>query len=401
MVSSPTISIIMPTHSRGDVLGFAIESVLAQTVGDFELLVVGDGCAAGTAEVVAGYRDPRIQFFDLPKAPAFGYANRNVAAREARGKFMGVAADDDLLFPDHLEVLLDGLKEGGALAYSQALWVSTDGIAAPFMTNLTASDELAIFMEHRNSIPASCFLYRADSLPVRDVWPEDVESAADWILWRRIIKENSGHPPFYFRAPTVLHFSAKRMASRYARMPEFATELAIADRATWWPAPLRVPVSDGKTEQDVYVSLMRADPKGWSRQIRSSTADLIARLAWEDIQVVRPAVAQMEERLSALQSELSEEADRTKFLQSELTRAEREVLHTQSAIQELSVVHVQAQHEILEAQNAIQELSRLLTAADGTVVAQLREIQVMKSTVTWKSYEWLKRLLSVVRRQQG
>jgi glycosyltransferase involved in cell wall biosynthesis len=380
MVSSPSVSILMPTHSRVDVIGFAIESVLAQTVEDFELLVIGDGCAAGTAEAVAGYRDPRIRFFDLPKAPAFGYANRNVAAREARGKFIGFAADDDLLFPDHLEVLLDGLKGGGPLAYSQALWVSTDGVAAPFMTNLTAADELAIFMEHRNSIPASCFLYRADCLPGRDVWAEDVESSADWILWRRIIRENPDHPLFYSRAPTVLHFSAKRMASRYARMPEFATELAIADRATWWPTPLRVPVPDGKTEQDVYASLMRADPKGWSERVRSSTADLIARLAWEDIQTARPHIALMEEKLSALQSELTITEDRATVAKGALTRAEG---------------------EILQAQNSIEELSEMLAAADGKVDAQLHEIQAMRSTIAWKLHEWLKRLLSAVGRKQG
>lgn len=67
MVGSPSVSILMPTHSRTDVIGFAIEAVLAQSVGDFELLVVGDGCAPGTAEIVASYRDPRILFFDLPK----------------------------------------------------------------------------------------------------------------------------------------------------------------------------------------------------------------------------------------------------------------------------------------------------------------------------------------------
>lgn len=388
MVDGPLASILMPTHSRVDVIGFAIQSVLAQTMGDFELLVVGDGCAEGTAEVVADFRDPRIRFFDLPKAPHFGYANRNVALRESRGKYIGFAADDDLLFPDHLERLLSGLEEeGGALAYSQALWVSTDGIAAPFMTNLTARDELDTFMERRNSIPASCFLYRADCLSVRNVWPEDVVSAGDWLLWRRIIRENPSPPVFYCRAPTVLHFSAKRMASRYARMPEFATALHIADYASWWPTPLRVSIPEGKTEQNIFADLMLAEPNGWSITIRSAAADLIARLAWEDIQMVRPSYAELEGQLSAIRPELADARDQLSTTQAALEKA----FHLANVLKDdISVLKDKSYALELENQRA----SELLAEANAKVAEKSREIGAMRSTVAWKFHKSVQRLFS-------
>ena len=150
MVSAPLFSILMPTHDGLDTIFHAIQSVLDQTIGDFELFIdVGDGCATGTEGAVADFNDPRIKYFDFPKAPYFGYANRNAALRHSSGKFIAFAADDDLLLTDHLRLLHEALEGGATLAYTQALWVSTDGIAAPFLTNLATSDDLDFFYEQR------------------------------------------------------------------------------------------------------------------------------------------------------------------------------------------------------------------------------------------------------------
>ncbi|GAA4119140.1 hypothetical protein GCM10023067_24930 [Aminobacter aganoensis] len=297
MVSRPRISILMPTHCRPDVVGLAVESVLNQTFGDFELLVVGDGALPGTAQAVQRFDDPRIRYFDLPKAPHFGYANRNVALRQSRGELIGFAADDDLLFPDHFETLLRGLQDGAAIAYSQALWVSTDGIVAPFLTNLEFPDEFEAF-RRGNTIAASCFLYRADALPARDAWPEDVPSAADWRLWHRILDANPQSPIAYCRTPTVLHFSARRKASRHSGMPQLAAFISIADSAAWWPKALRVPIAPDRTEQETFADLMRSTP-GWCSHIRQASADLAARLAWDEIQHNRAATAAKDARPAA------------------------------------------------------------------------------------------------------
>jgi glycosyltransferase involved in cell wall biosynthesis len=285
----PRVSILMPTHNRADVIGDALASVLNQTEADFELLVVADGCTDATAELVSALGDPRIRLFDLPKAPYFGYANRNIALREARGEFVAFAAHDDLLFPDHLTLLTEALEATGReWIYSRPLWVSTDGIVVPFATNLTNADELHAFLTIGNTLPASCIVFRRSCLERYGYVPEDVPSAADWRHWIAMIEGGRRQNLAYLRTPTCLHFSARWKDSRFAGVPEVRTWLEVADDKAWWPAALRYEVPGGCPEQRVLARAMREGGASWLRDVRAAVDLVIERLAWDDVREVRP-----------------------------------------------------------------------------------------------------------------
>lgn len=111
--AADAVDVFLPTHRRPHTIGCAIGAVLRQTHPTFTLHVIGDGCDDATAAVVAAIADPRLRFHRLPKAPGYGYANRNRIFRQTAAPFVAYAADDDLWFPDHLARGLAALARDG------------------------------------------------------------------------------------------------------------------------------------------------------------------------------------------------------------------------------------------------------------------------------------------------
>lgn len=297
---APRISVLMPTHNRADVVGYAIQSVLSQTEPDFELLVVADGCTDDTAEVVEAFGDSRIRLFDLPKAPFYGYANRNIALREARGDLIAFVPHDDLLFSDHLERLSRAMESSSAeWMYSQPLWVSTDGLIVPYCTNLLLDDELNAFLTVGNTIPAVCVIHTRSCLDRYGYWPEDVPSAADWAYWIRIIEGGQRARLGYLPVPTCLHFSATWKQSRSSAVSEVREWLEIADAAPWWPHVLRCRVGDQQPEQASVWAAMQAAPQ-WSAAVRDAVRTVIDRVAWDGIRAVRAERRALQQEVSEL-----------------------------------------------------------------------------------------------------
>ncbi len=201
-------SILTPTHNRADVLPFAVQSALAQTENDWELLIVGDGCTDHTASVVAQFRDPRVQWFDLPKGIGFGYDNRNFAFRRMRGKYVAYLPHDDLWFPDHLSLLARCLEENGAeWAYSRPIWVEPDGALLPGDFDLGDAAIRAQFLQRTlNGVPSGCVLHRRDCFGRYGYWNNSLPTCGDWDMWARII--DSSDRLGYLSTPTSLHFRA-------------------------------------------------------------------------------------------------------------------------------------------------------------------------------------------------
>jgi hypothetical protein len=301
---APRFSVLIPTHNRSGLLRLAISSVLAQTETDFELLVIGDGCTDDTADIVASFDDARIRWLDLPKAPHFGYANRNVALRQAAGAYIAFVTDDDLVFPDHLALLAATLEESGAeWAYNRPLWVTTDGLVVPFASNLLNPDELDRFINCRNHIPSTCVMYRRSCLDDYGYWPEDVPSSGDWHYWIRIIEGGHRAKLGYCPIPSVLHFNADWRKTPETQISHVTAAREIAASGSWWPAALKIPMPPGAREQVVFDELIRRD--GYVDQLRRAVTRVVERLAWIQLDETPEIHLRLREALRQAQHELT------------------------------------------------------------------------------------------------
>jgi len=111
------ISIVIPLYNKERHIAWAIQSVLGQTYGDFELIVVDDGSKDEGAKVVESFTDPRVRLIHQENAGASAARNRGIT--EARAELIAFLDADDEWMPEHLETILRLVKnypECGAYA---------------------------------------------------------------------------------------------------------------------------------------------------------------------------------------------------------------------------------------------------------------------------------------------
>ena len=96
------MSVLTPVYNGEKYLHEMMDSILAQTLQDFEWIIVNDGSTDRTEEIVKSYDDPRIRYFSNDKNRGIGYSY-NRAIDLAKGNFLGIAEADDISHPQRLE----------------------------------------------------------------------------------------------------------------------------------------------------------------------------------------------------------------------------------------------------------------------------------------------------------
>ncbi len=101
-VTTPRISVVMPSYNHGHYISRAIDSVLAQQFQDWELIIVDNHSTDNTREILSTYADPRIHCIEIHNEGIIA-ASRNLGVEHARGEWVAFLDSDDWWYPEKLK----------------------------------------------------------------------------------------------------------------------------------------------------------------------------------------------------------------------------------------------------------------------------------------------------------
>jgi O-antigen biosynthesis protein len=187
---APKVSVILPTFNRPAMLREALESILGQTLRDFEVIVVNDA-GLDVEDVIARLKqDRRVVYFQHTVNKGLAAA-RNTGLRVARGKYIAYLDDDDIYYPTHLETLVRFAESGGySVVYSDALRATLQRTGGTYVITeraVTYSNDFDYdFILVNNLMPVLCVLHERACLDKAGGFNEKMTTHEDWDLWIRM-----------------------------------------------------------------------------------------------------------------------------------------------------------------------------------------------------------------------
>jgi len=192
---TPRVSIILPAYNHETYVGAAIQSALAQTLDDFELIIINDGSTDGTGMVIEQFADPRIRYFCQENQGLSAALNRGLSL--ARGEYFGFLPSDDVYEPEKLarQVAYLDAHPGIGLVFSHQTLIDAAGaplrdqhVEAWFGVPYETKEEIFPALFERNFLAAPTVLMRMVCFDRVGGFDESLTCAQDYDLWLRALR---------------------------------------------------------------------------------------------------------------------------------------------------------------------------------------------------------------------
>lgn len=183
------VSIVMPSYNTGRFIAETIESVLAQTYPQWELLIVDDCSTDNTDDIVNKYLDDeRIRY--IKNSTNSGAAvSRNRALREVKGKWIAFLDSDDLWSPDKLEKQIRFMENNG-YHFSYTNYIEIDESSQPLGRMVTGPKRIT-----KNGMYRYCWMgcltvmYDAETVGLIQI--EDIKKNNDYAMWLKVCRKSN------------------------------------------------------------------------------------------------------------------------------------------------------------------------------------------------------------------
>jgi glycosyltransferase involved in cell wall biosynthesis len=238
-MKSPSVTVFIPAYNAEAFVGQAIESVLAQTYPDFELLVIDDGSRDHTRQIAEAWaaRDARIRV--VSRENRGRPTTRNEAFDLARGRYLAVLDADDLSVPHRLEHQVSFMDANPGIAVCGSRNVHLRGPEDLQRRNLSRS----ILRKHPADVQGiravqlfdcalrqSTVMFRMETVRARNYrYNPAYPLAEDFELWSRIVRSDA-----MANLPEVLgYYRRHERQSTHSQFAEVLVYMACAARSTW------------------------------------------------------------------------------------------------------------------------------------------------------------------------
>lgn len=185
----PKISVVLPTYNGADFLSHSIDSILNQTMPDFELIVVDDASTDETSVIISNYvkKDKRVRYIRNP-------VNKHIASslnngfKIAQGKYWTWTSDDNLYRSNAFELMAGYLDENPQTHLVYSDWTKlhvVKGTKEYMHFDATPKDIL------ENCIVGPCFMYRAEAAQKVGEYDSNFPLVQDYDYWLRFYQKYS------------------------------------------------------------------------------------------------------------------------------------------------------------------------------------------------------------------
>lgn len=203
-MSALSVTALMTTYNCADVVGETIQSILAQTLADFELLIVDDGSTDGTVEKIRSLCDPRIRLYPQADNAGVGY-RLNQALQWVNSAFIAKVDADDICMPQRFEKQRDYLLAHPELGMVKSYfeYFTDDPVVAgseryrqfrqvkePQHNSIDTPQALALQLMRWNCVVHTSYFARTDV--VKDIGYPDTRIGEDYSLFYRAVKSGVG-----------------------------------------------------------------------------------------------------------------------------------------------------------------------------------------------------------------